>query len=324
MIPLSAFKLISRPMGNLPCCVIQHSSGAELEVLTGFGAGLNAWRIPGPGGKHRELLAGYHSEDDLHGRHADTSAGVRLSPFPNRLKGGQWKWNGLSGELPINFKWQPHAIHGLLHTVPWSFASFSSDEKNAELVLERSWQGEHPGFPFAFTARTRFFWSVDSLTVQSETVNDGKIAMPYGEGWHPYFSLGAPVDELEMRTPALHSVLVDDLSIPTGERQTFGDFTQGATIGDRFIDNCWAVAEDHEQVETVLRHKSQNLSLKIWQKNGPGQFRYIQAYTPPDRQSIAIEPMTCEPDAFNHHRDLLVIAPGQKVELQWGARFTQG
>jgi aldose 1-epimerase len=321
--PHSTFELLSRPLGTLPRWVIRHVSGAELEILAGFGAGLNGWRVPSAQGM-LELMAGYASEEDLRARHADTSAGVRLSPFPNRLKGGKWKWGNQSGELPINFKWQPHAIHGLLHTHAWNFVSYTSDAAAAELTLERSWQTKQFGFPFPFTARTTFRMEAECITVRSETVNLGSAAMPYGEGWHPYFSLGAPVDELELRLPMVDSVLVDDLSIPTGDRVPFADFAQSRVLGDRFIDNCWAVASTDAVATTELYNKKLGCRLAIWQQNGPGLFRYIQAYTPPDRQSIAIEPMTCEPDMLNHHRDLLVVEPQQSLKLEWGAHFVNG
>lgn len=315
----NAFELVSHPLGSLERWIVRHPDGSELEVLAGFGAGLNAWRVPTAQGT-LDLLAGYTSEDDLRARHADTSAGVRLSPFPNRLRGGEWKWNGKSGKLPINFKWQPHAIHGLLHTQAWQLISFASDSEAAELVLEKRYTGSD-GFPFPFTARTTFRFTGKTFTVKSLTVNEGSDDMPYGEGWHPYFSLGCPVNQLVFRTPALDSVLCDDLSIPTGERTPFADFELGHLIEDRFIDNCWAVTENAPEVRTTLHDPASGRSLHVWQQNGNGLFRYIQAYTPPDRQSIAIEPMTCEPDVLNHHRDLLVLSPGKTVELTWGARF---
>lgn len=315
-----AFELLHTPLSSLSRWTIRHQGGAELEVLAGFGAGLNGWRVPTAHGK-MELLAGYASEEDLRSRYADTSAGVRLSPFPNRLNGGKWSWQGMNGELPINFKWQPHAIHGLLHTLPWNFVSFHSDEEAAELTLERRWNAECPGFPFPFVARTTVRMEERAFTVKSQTVNVGESEMPYGEGWHPYFCLGDKVDSLEMRTPVVDAVLVNDLSIPTGERRPFTDFADFKAIGDRFIDNCWAIREDAPRVETILRNKRLNAELRVWQQNGPRAFRYIQTYTPGDRQSVAIEPMTCEPDALNHHRDLLVLGAHQVAELEWGAVF---
>ena len=43
---MSNFKLISRPIGTVQCFVLQRDDGAEFEILSGYGGGLNAWRIP--------------------------------------------------------------------------------------------------------------------------------------------------------------------------------------------------------------------------------------------------------------------------------------
>ena len=57
------------------------------------------------------------------------------------------------------------------------------------------------------------------------------------------------------------------------------------------------------------------------EKAGDKQYNAIQIYTPPDRMSIAIEPMTAEPDTLNHHRDLIVIKPGEIRTFVFGAKF---
>ena len=41
------------------------------------------------------------------------------------------------------------------------------------------------------------------------------------------------------------------------------------------------------------------------------------------RRGLAIEPMTCAPDAFNSGDGLLTIAPGESVEGRWGIRFDE-
>jgi aldose 1-epimerase len=37
------------------------------------------------------------------------------------------------------------------------------------------------------------------------------------------------------------------------------------------------------------------------------------------RQGLAIEPMTCPPNAFRTGTDLIVLQPDESVELEWGA-----
>jgi aldose 1-epimerase len=38
------------------------------------------------------------------------------------------------------------------------------------------------------------------------------------------------------------------------------------------------------------------------------------------RQGLAVEPMTCPPDAFRSGQDLLRLEPGETATRQWGIR----
>nr|WP_254070083.1 hypothetical protein [Pimelobacter simplex] len=50
----------------------------------------------------------------------------------------------------------------------------------------------------------------------------------------------------------------------------------------------------------------------------------MQVYTGDDtatpRASVAVEPMTAPPDAFNSGDDLVVLEPGQSLAASWGLR----
>ena len=106
----------------------------------------------------------------------------------------------------------------------------------------------------------------------------------------------------------------------------------GRLLGDEFINDCFclnqgectSISNNKEFFENILATvelKSDTKSLQIWQKAGSEQYNAIQIYTPPDRMSIAIEPMTAEPDTLNHHRDLIVIKPGESRTFIFGAKF---
>jgi aldose 1-epimerase len=53
-------------------------------------------------------------------------------------------------------------------------------------------------------------------------------------------------------------------------------------------------------------------------------YRYLQVFTPEDlvggTPAVAIEPMTCAPDAFNSGHGLIVLAPGQSWSGSWGVQ----
>ena len=174
---MSKFQLLSRPLGAIERFVIQCSSGAELEILSGHGAGLNAWRVP-VRSQMMDLMYGYSDEAVFRKIQADTSAGVRLSPFAGRTNNAKWQFNGMAYFLDNNVSWAPHALHGLLHTKPWRFVSFKEENDFAELTLAYDYVGSHRGFPFPYRAETRFQFSGLSFQVISTVTNPGVTPMP--------------------------------------------------------------------------------------------------------------------------------------------------
>ena len=135
-----------------------------------------------------------------------------------------------------------------------------------------------------------------------------------------------------MTLPESNLAILDKADIPTGEFKPDVRFVGGRLIGDEFINDCFClnqgentfVNENKKNFENILAAvelKSDSKSLQIWQKAGDEQYNAIQIYTPPDRMSIAIEPMTAEPDTLNHHRDLIVLKPGEDRTFVFGAKF---
>ena len=144
--------------------------------------------------------------------------------------------------------------------------------------------------------------------------------MPYSEGWHPYFILGEKIDDLVMTLPPTKRSELDQADIPTGNLLDDTRFTSGRKIGADFINDCFCLEAPIPPCARAVLEGSIG-TLDIWQNAGDGQYNAIQIYTPPTRDSIAIEPMTAEPDALNHHRGLIVVAPGERRTFRFGATF---
>src|SRR5574344_1172283 len=104
---MSKFQLLSRPLGAIERFVIQCSSGAELEILSGHGAGLNAWRVP-VRSQMMNLLYGYSDEAVFRKIQADTSAGVRLSPFAGRTNNAKWQSEERRVGKECRSRWSPY------------------------------------------------------------------------------------------------------------------------------------------------------------------------------------------------------------------------
>lgn len=324
---MSNFKIISRPLGTIERHVLQRNDGAEFEIMSGYGGGLNAWRIPvtagnSPAGKSLDLLFGYRDGDDVFKIGPDTNAGCRLCPFPGRTAYAQFTWRGTTYKLINNVSWAPHALHGFLQNQEWKFESFESNSESCTAVFTCDWPGAFAGFPFPFRATNTIVFTGETVTVTSSVTNLGNSDMPYSEGWHPYFSLGEKIDGLTMTLPENSLALLDKADLPTGNFKEDTRFVGGRKIGDEFINDCFCLAQGVQNSgrATVSLQGSAG-RIDIWQKTGNEQYNAIQIYTPPDRMSIAIEPMTSEPDALNHHRGLIVIPPGETRSFEFGLTF---
>ncbi|MEZ6057457.1 MAG: aldose 1-epimerase, partial [Planctomycetaceae bacterium] len=59
-----------------------------------------------------------------------------LFPFPNRIAGGRFQWDGKDYQIPLAGN-APNAIHGFAHTVPWRVIARTEDTVTAEFQLSR-------------------------------------------------------------------------------------------------------------------------------------------------------------------------------------------
>ena len=94
--------------------------------------------------------------------------------------------------------------------------------------------------------------------------------------------------------------------IPTGARAAFPDFEHQKEVGDTFLDNCFAALETGLyglDLEAGVRR------LRV--EADAAQFPFFQVFTPPHRESIALEPMSCNVDAFNNGEGLVSLEAGE-------------
>lgn len=171
----------------------------------------------------------------------------------------------------------------------------------------------------------------DGLQVMLRASNAGLVAAPLGAGLHPYLALGdGTADDARLQLPARSWMPVDEQAVPTGEvRPVDGtpyDFRSRRRIGRTEIDTCFTdVARDSDglaRVELNYDRDGGERRLTVWMD---GAYSRLQVYTAdedpdPDRRrrSVAVEPMTCPPDAFHSGRGLLVLEPGEEFSGRCG------
>jgi len=301
---------------SVPLTGAQHDirAGDYLATITELGAGLRRLR-------HRGVpVITEYGADEL----PPAGAGQLLAPWPNRIDHGAYSFGGSSLQLDLSEPAHGNAIHGLTRWAGWQLVE--SGEDAAELGLRLLGR---TGYPFMLELRARYRLAADGgLEVTITAHNGGDRPAPYGTGSHPYLRAGdGPVDACTLELPAASWLPADARGIPSGPPRpvagTGFDFQAGPAIGTAAIDHAFTGLSRDVSGRAWARVSRDGTTVALWA--GPG-YDWLQAFTgdPLDaahrRRAVAIEPMTCPPNAFVTGTDLLTIVPGETVTHQWGIR----
>lgn len=289
------------------------ATGNRLALVPGFGACLLDLQLQG-----QAILDGY--QDPLEMNINRWAKNVLLFPFPNRLREGRYHWEGQEYTFPVNDGQTGNALHGFGMDKPMQVAEVQTAAGEASIRCIYRHEAGYGSFPFPFTFEVEFrLMGAASAAISLQVRNEGSGPLPFGMGWHPYFRLADTADELSLELPACELVGLGPDMIPTGKRYPYDDFARLRPLGATVLDNCFALAQQSGQAE--LRLVGSRGQLRYWQEAGPGKFPFLQIFTPPHRQSLAIEPMSCNIDAFNNGEGLLRLAPGQAAEASFGFAY---
>lgn len=291
-------------------CFKDEHGDSTIGIMVGYGAGLNRYEIPFKE-SYFNLINGYNQKTDFEKLYNS----VILAPFPNRIKDGQYAFEGKTYQLPINQVKEQNAMHGLLFDKTFKIESMQTKNNQAYLTLSYLYKGDADGYPFPFKCKVSYIWNPEQfLNISVSIENTGQTALPAGFGWHPYFTFPDVVDKLALQLNCTHQYKVDERMIPTMETQTFDGFQNINLINETQFDDCFALPQN-KTIATTLKDKNNGIELSIILETGKHQYNYIQIYTPKDRKSIALEPMTCMPDAFNNGEGLWKLQPEEKIEV---------
>ncbi|MEN0003614.1 MAG: hypothetical protein AAF798_05705 [Bacteroidota bacterium] len=243
-----------------------------------------------------------------------------LFPFPNRLKDGRYEWQGKEYYFAINDPVTNTALHGHGTDQPMQFLGVETSARQASIRFSFEHDGALEAYPFPFRVTVNYQLDVDrGFTTTMQAGNIGTQPIPFGLGWHPYFQIATPVDEILLQLPPCEMVGIDSHMLPTGKRYAYDEFAQAKKIGATILDNCFALVDPAPRAEVLLQHGT--TQMIYWQETGLGKFNFIQLFTPPERPSIAIEPMSCNIDAFNNEDGLVVLETGEKMEASFGVQI---
>ncbi len=296
--------------------------GDQRAVVGESGAALRAYEVAG-----RQVVEPFDGHDTV----PIGCQGQILAPWPNRTVDGRWTWEGTAHQLWITEPDRGHALHGLVRALAWSRADSGPDRLTDRLTLAATLLA-HPGWPFPLAFTVSYALSDDGLTSRLCATNMGRSPCPYGAAVHPYVALrGGRVDETVLDLATGTWVATDDRLAPLdrhpADRGSPYRFDGTAPVGDRQVDNAYtdlARLPDGRVEATVIAPDGHR--TVVW---GDESVRWWQVFTGDDlperyrRRTLAVEPMTCAPDALNSGDGLIVLGPGEQHILTWGIRLAE-
>jgi aldose 1-epimerase len=300
------------PFGNFEKHTIANDLGDAFVIVPAFGANLLDLQFGGI-----SVIEGYQTPEEL--VENAWSKNIVLFPFPNRIKDGQYTHEGQTYQFAINNTDTGNAIHGFSNNVKMDVTNVEASENEGSLTCTYTHDGSHEGYPFRFTFNIAFILRGPHFDINMSFINDNSTAIPVGLGWHPYFRLSEKSDDTFLQMPDCQLVEIDERMIPTGSKSDFTDFNALTQIQDGFLDNGFFLKNQTQNAEVIL---SSNVgTLTCWQETGAGKWNFVQVFTPPHRRSIAIEPMTCNVDAFNNKDGLTILQPNEILQGRFGVSF---
>jgi aldose 1-epimerase len=289
--------------------------GDHRVVITEVGATLRSYEIGGS-----RVVDGFTADE-----RSSAGRGQVLAPWPNRLEDGRYSFAGKDAKAPLDEPERGNAIHGLVRWLPWTL-----DLRTDHAVALRCLLHPQPGYAWLLDLAVRYELGPDGLTVEADATNRSDSPAPFGIGFHPYVTVGTDrIDEAHLRVPAGEQLVADDRGLPTGRHAVIGseaDFMSARPVGDTQLDTAYTalLRNEDDRAVAVLERPDGARSVHVWVDRA---FKYLMVYTgdtlePAERRraAIAIEPMTCPPNALRTGVDLIELEPGVTWRGTWGIR----
>jgi aldose 1-epimerase len=296
-----------------------HPSGEQFElrrdgqraVVVEVGGGLRTYEVSG-----EPVVDGYAAGEMCSG-----GRGQVLVPWPNRVRDGKYAFDGADYQLALSEPEHHNAIHGLVRWANWSVGEL---EPHRVVMTHRL--HPQPGYPFALDLELDYRLEDHGLSVTLGARNAGERPCPFGAGAHPYVRVGTPkIDAATLRAPGRRHLVTDARGIPTGSEAVEGtayDFTGGRPIGDMQLDTAFDELERGPDGRAVVTMAGPDREVSLWFDEA---YRFVMLFTgdtigEPERRrgGLAIEPMTCAPNAFQTGDGLLTLKPEERFSATWG------
>lgn len=250
--------------------------------------------------------------------------GMPLLFPPNRIRDGQYAFQGRIYRFPINEPSRNHHIHGVLSVTP--FRVERKEENYVRLLYRADAESPYLQFPHAFSVALEYCLDARGLSQRLTVTNEGENDMPFGAGFHtalrvPFLPNGR-AEDCKLQVTAAKIWKYDERILPTGETQSAQAYKKG-------------VAAAHHPISELVEMEGSGGTALLTDERAGGRmvyevgrgFRFWMLFNQGgERGFVCPEPQTWMVDAPNRPFPPEVtgfdaIAPGDRRVLETLLRY---
>ena len=234
-----------------------------------------------------------------------TYASSILFPFANRIEDGIYKFDGKDYFLDINQAQEKNALHGFVYNKTFELVEKKVTKDEASVSLRYEEKEDTQGFPYTYRIDLKYTLTKHSLDLSVSVKNTDAKQFPFTLGWHPYFT-SIDLYNSMVRFKSNKQINFDERNISQG----FRDFklNNEFKIENKSLDDCFVLDSNKILFETP----DYSFELTSSEKEC-----FLQLYTPPKSNTIAIEPTTGVSNSFNNRIGLKTLKPNDSYHINW-------
>ncbi|GBF49815.1 aldose 1-epimerase domain protein [Leptospira ryugenii] len=261
------------------------------------------------------VLSGHKENDPFF-----ASGSFLMFPWVNRLDPNPWAREPFFPSTQWLTDGNGLSLHGLYHSLPRTILSETGDTNSRSLSLgfeiPEEWKGTALGKQVVVET---YHLNQHALGIEYSIRNDSDSEFLFSLGIHPYFSFGqdSTVDDLYLFGSGFQEVKLGDYLIPERIVPEPIRFVGETKLEGKNFDHLYK-SVNPPQDEVYFGFFSVNRRERVLVIGG----KYYQIYIPPDRKSIAIEPMTATGNFLHFERDAIIaIQPGEEKKITFLIRI---
>ena len=237
--------------------------------------------------------------------YSDTFASALLFPFAGRIKDGKYSFQKEDYQLEQNQIDKNMAIHGLIYNKVFTVLHQQSTKDFASVKLGYNEANKTKGFPYKYSIHITYTLTENKIDLKVEIVNTDVKPFPFSIGWHPYF-YSSNLYESNLSFKSDKKISFNKDMIP--EKVNDISFKNNLQIKDTQLDDCYILNDN------IIIFKTPDYNMKM---SSSSEENYLQIYTPSNKKSIAIEPLTGPSNNFNNKLGLQILKPKEAYSIQW-------